>query len=147
MIRGKLDNWRWKSTANRNGRTPLSHTNVNRLPITRIVDSHGQNTHNTEEKEDETQASPSSSPAPRYSSPTLVDSSSPPDMDVQLSVKLDDILNKYPSTRVFMSEVRNLRFLPSFPCASCRPCLNSPSFLVITERFTGGVFFKYFYLN
>ena len=56
---------------------------------------------NTEEKEDETQAPPSSSPAPRYSSPTLVDSSSPPDMDVQLSVKLDDILNKYPSTRVF----------------------------------------------
>ena len=104
--------------------TAISHE---RQQIThpRVVDSHGQNNHNnhTEEKEDETQAPPSSSP-------TLVDSSSPPDMDVQLSVKLDDILNKYPSTRVFMSEVRNLRFLPSFPCASCRPCLNSPSFPV-----------------
>ena len=40
----------------------------------------------------------------RYSSPTVVNSSSPP--DVHLSVKVDDIMNNYPSTRMLMSKVR-----------------------------------------
>jgi hypothetical protein len=48
--------------------------------------------------------------APRRSSPTLVDSSSPSDScsksGFHLSVKRDGIGNRYPSTRVFMSEVR-----------------------------------------
>jgi hypothetical protein len=50
----------------------------------------------------------SSSPAPRRSSPTLIDSSSPSDSDIRLSVKLDDIISRYPSTRLFMSEVQSL---------------------------------------
>ncbi|KIM86876.1 hypothetical protein PILCRDRAFT_815310 [Piloderma croceum F 1598] len=58
---------------------------------------------NAEKQEDD---SHSSSPAHRYSSPTLVDSSSPRGSDVHLSVQLDDILNKYPMTRAFMSNVR-----------------------------------------
>jgi hypothetical protein len=55
----------------------------------------------------------SSSPAPGRSSPTLIDSSSSSDSDIRLSVKLDDIINRYPSTRLFMSKVQSL--FPTLP--------------------------------
>jgi hypothetical protein len=68
-----------------------------------IIQTDSDDPSNAGQQEDD---SHSSSPAHRYSSPTLVDSSSPRGSDVHLSVQLDDIFNKYPKTRVFMSNVR-----------------------------------------
>jgi hypothetical protein len=68
-----------------------------------IIQANSDGPSNAEKQDDD---SHSSSPAQRYSSPTLVDSSSPRGSDVHLFVQLDDILNKYPMTRAFMSKVR-----------------------------------------
>ena len=59
-------------------------------------------------------SSPPGTPACGHSSPTVVNLSSP-SSDVCLPIDVDDIMNKYPHTRVLMSEVH----IPS-PCQSSR---------------------------
>jgi hypothetical protein len=95
---------------------------------------------NAEMQEDD---SHSSSPAHRYSSPPLVDSSSRK-ARTSTSVQLDDILNKYPMTRAFMSNVR-ISILFSVPLKILGLSLNHtepfiwvPFFQLVAQTRCGG---------